>query len=110
MSALKERTDLTVDLREAAEELTRAEKAPPLEMQLDASQAEKLVVRMRDELIGFCRKDPESPEVPCWKAQLTQLNGILSMIIGIEYPSSFVRREMITQARDLLRGMLAEGG
>ena len=114
--------DFSKDLREAVEALTRAEKAAPLEMQVGASQAEKLVVRMRNELIDQLRlvppdqsgtglrKEPGSREAEHWKGLLTQLNGILSLIVGIEYPSSFVRREIITQARDLLQGLLTQDG
>ncbi len=101
--------DVSADLREAALALARAEAAPPLEVQLDASRAEKLVVQARDALIEASRRDPSAPHSPQRKALLARLNGVLSMIVGIEYPSNFVRREMITEAREHLDMMIEDG-
>jgi hypothetical protein len=100
--------EFSENLREAARALERAETAAPLEVQLDASQAEKLVVRMRNELIEQVRKDPTGPRSLQLKRLLDRVNGVLSIIVGVEYPSSFVHREMITQARDALQAILAD--
>ena len=99
--------DVSSYLREAAGALDRAASAPPLEVQLGASQAEMQVVQARDALIAWLREAPSSAESKPQKNLLNQLNAILSIIVGVEYPSNYIRREMITQARDLLQGALA---
>jgi hypothetical protein len=91
------------DLRSAVESLGQAVDAPPLEIQRHALEAEQRVVRMRDELIERQRHDPGAPQV---KSLLQQVNSVLSMIVGIEYPSNFVRREMIQQTHDALQAMI----
>jgi hypothetical protein len=101
--------ELAADLREATRALERALQAPTLEVQLEASSAEKMIVHARNDLIDSLRKDPGAPECHAWKALLEQLNAALSLIIGIEYPSNFVRREKITQAKTYLEEILAEG-
>ncbi len=101
--------DISAVLGEAAQALGRAVDAPPLDVQVHASQAEKLVVRARDELIDRLHQKPDDPQGKEWNGRLAQVNGILSLIVGIEYPSSFVRRELITQAREHLEGLSREG-
>jgi two-component system sensor histidine kinase KdpD len=61
-----------------------------------------------DELIDRLRKDPTGPRSQQLKRLLDRVNGVLSIIVGVEYPSSYVRREMITQARDELQAILAD--
>ncbi len=92
--------DFSANLRSAVEALGQAVDAPPLEVQRYGCEAEKRVVKMRDELIERLRRDPDGPHA---KKLLEQVNSVLSLIVGIEYPSNFVRREMIQQAHDALR-------
>jgi hypothetical protein len=88
--------------------LARAEQAPPLEIQLETSHAEKQIVLARNWLIDRLRKDPGAPEGRSWQDLLVRLNQVLSLVVGVEYPSSFARREMIGQAKDFLEGLLGE--
>jgi hypothetical protein len=95
--------EFSENLRSAVEALGQAVNAPPLEVQRFGCEAEKRVVRMRDELIGRLRSEPEGLQA---KKLLEQVNGVLSLIVGIEYPSNFVRREMIQQTHDALQSLL----
>jgi hypothetical protein len=37
------------------------------------------------------------------------VNGVLSLIVGIEYPTSGIQRSAIEEARDALKNILVEG-
>ncbi len=74
--------------------LDRAKAAPPLQLTQEASVAERAVARLRQQ--------GGAPQAPRWQAALAGLNAALSLIVGIEYPTSGIRREVIQQARDAL--------
>jgi hypothetical protein len=90
------------DLLEAIQELERAEQAPPTQVQAEISQAEKQVVKVRDQYIAWLRAHPADGQAQARKIILGQINQSLSLIVGVEYPSNFIRREIITRARDIL--------
>jgi hypothetical protein len=48
-------------------------------------------------------------EAPHWQTALSRVNSVLSLIIGIEYPTSGIQRSAIEEARDALKSVLAEG-
>ncbi len=91
--------------RLAAEALDRAAKAPWQEVIREADQAERIVVRLRNRLIDEIRQE----DARDWRLPLQRLNLSLSLIAGIEYPSSGIRRNVIEQARDVLKGMSKQG-
>jgi hypothetical protein len=95
--------EFSENLRSAVEALGKAVDAAPLEIQRYACEAEKRVVRMRDELIDRLHSDPDAAPV---KSLLEQINSVLSLVVGIEYPSNFVRREMIQQTRDAVESLI----
>jgi hypothetical protein len=94
------------DLLEALRALERARSAAPLEASRLADQAEVQVVHVRDELIERLRREPEDPQAANWRQQLDRANASLSLIAGVEYPTSGLRRGMIDQAYALLSDLL----
>lgn len=90
------------DLLDAIQDLERAGQAPPTQVQADVSQAEKRVVKVRDQYIAWLRAHPDDNQAQASKNVLGQINQSLSLIVGVEYPSNFIRREVITRARDIL--------
>jgi hypothetical protein len=88
-------------LQEATGALERALHAPPLQIIREGEAAQRGAVLVRDELIRRLRQDPESS----WKPALEQVNMAISLITGIEYPSNWVRREVIEQARNVLMSL-----
>ncbi len=88
-------------LQEAVTALERALDAPPLQIIREGATAQRGAVLVRDELIRRVRQDAD----PRFKSALEQVNSAISLIAGIEYPSNFVRREVIEQARDVLKSL-----
>ena len=71
--------------------------------------AERAIVRLRDGLIERLRQEDVSAEAPRLRGLLERANIAISMIVGLEYPASGMRRQLLETARDALQSGLAEG-
>ncbi len=91
--------------REASAALERAHDAPPLRFGQEVDLAARAVVRLRDEMIRRLRQDPQAPEAAGWRAALNDLNCALSLIVGVAYPTSGIRREPAEQALAILQAL-----
>jgi hypothetical protein len=78
---------------------------PPGELKAEVDDAERAVVRLRDELIERYRANPE----PRTRSSLDKVNAALSVIVGLEYPMGGIQRKMLEQAESALRDALNEG-
>ncbi len=101
--ATEPKTAIGTECRGAVAALERAIELPPLRAGQEADVAERLVVQARDECIAQLRRDGNTQDEGQYRATLDRLNTALSLIIGVEYPSGGVQREMIKQARDVLK-------
>jgi hypothetical protein len=95
--------------REAISHLEQAMVAPPLQLTRDASAAVRNVVKMRDRIIEWQRLDGSGSDSERRQKALDRLNITLTLVVGVEYPSTSARRKMIEQARDLLKSILVDG-
>lgn len=83
--------------------LERVLTLPPRELRDELAQSGRLLVRMRDRLIEYLRRDTSSPATPRRREALATINAVLSLISGVEFPAAGVRRDSVAQARDTLR-------
>ncbi len=95
--------------RDAIAILEQALVAPPLQLTKDAGAAARIVVKMRDRIIEWQRQDGSGADADKRKEALNRLNTALTLIVGVQYPSTGVRRKPIEQARDLLQSILVDG-
>ncbi len=99
-------------IEEAAAALERALHGDWQQIMRESEIAERIVVKQRDLLIAALRQGKGAPPdfTPAdqfmWQAALYRMNAALSLITGIEYPSSGVRRSVIQQAHDMLADFL----
>ncbi len=98
---------LNQDCRAAIAALERAIQAPPLRAMQEADLAEREVVRARDAVIERLRRNQDA-EAGHLHAILDQLNAVLSLVVGIEYPMSGVQRQLMEHARDALKRLAGE--
>lgn len=103
-SAASNPTDgLLASLRERAlTALAHARARPPLELQEEVDTAERAVARLRDGLIERLRRDNAVAQAATWREALKQVNAVLSLIVGLEYPVAREQRRLLDQAHDSL--------
>lgn len=95
--------------RQALELIEEMFGLPPLQAIAKADMLEQLVANMRDTFIARLRDDPASPEAARRRAALEQINPVLSLILGVEFPGAGLDLKPLEQVRDILRGLLAQG-
>lgn len=95
--------------RQAIACLERALVAPPLRLSNEAKSAARAVLIMQDRITEWLLLDRKSGNSENYQEALERLNKALTLIEGLEYPSSGVRRKPLGQARDLLQSILVEG-
>ncbi len=94
---------LRLESRTAAAALDRAMHGDWRQVQEEGGRAMQITVKLRDLLIEQLRAgNADIDQAKVWQGKLIQLNAALSLIAGIIYPSSSIRREIIEQARDRL--------
>jgi hypothetical protein len=86
----------------AVDALDHALRERPDELYEELVQAVRCIIRLRDELIEATRTDS-----PGARDRLAQVNAVLSVVTGGEYPLVGIRRERICQARDALAKLQA---
>jgi hypothetical protein len=78
---------------------------PPVELKSEVDDAERAVVRLRDELIERWRSEPQEPT----GRALEQVNVALSLIVGLEYPMGGIERKLLEDAHHALQSALDAG-
>lgn len=93
-------------LREAARQALDAVEAalrlPPAECKEEVDVAERGIVHLRDRLIQMWRQRQSDDEGTRIRWLLDQANACLSLVVGIEYPASGIRRKALEAARQAL--------
>ena len=91
--------------REAIDLLDDALAKPATELKTEVDDAERVVAALRDELIDRLRAAPDA-EV---RKRLDQVNVVVSLVVGLEYPVGAIERPKLRQASDVLKQTLAAG-
>ena len=89
--------------REALQQLEEAQGLSPMEFIHKVDQAERAIVRFRNDLIDEIRRQPVMPATAPLRQTLDRVNGALSLVIGMEYPSAGIHRELMERAMHTLR-------
>jgi hypothetical protein len=75
---------------------------PPDQLGEEVDQVERDLAALRDQLITELRTSGR-------RSGLDQVNAVLSLVVGLEYPAAGIQRNLVEQARDALLA-LVEGG
>jgi len=74
---------------------------PSAALTAHVAEAERLLVRARDELIA-ARRAAGAPNPP----GLTDINAVLSLVVGVEYPLGGLHRTVLGTSADALDRLL----
>ncbi len=102
LGASCDRRDLRKLCREAEKEIDRAYDKPPLKLGQEVDLAEVRIVRVRDCLIDWLRGETNASELARLKDMLNRVNIALSYIVGVEYPTAGVHRQLLKEALAVL--------
>jgi hypothetical protein len=91
-------------VQRCVDELQDALNRPPAELSDEVDRVEQQLARVRDVLIQR-RHEAGALTDP---AALHRVNGVLSLVVGVEYPSAGIQRKLLEQARDALSDLLAQ--
>ena len=97
------RRDLVQLCREAKKEIDKAYDKPPLKLGQEVDFAEVRIVRLRDCLIDELRGETDPSEQTRLKSLLDRVNVALSYVVGVEYPTAGIHRQLLEQARTVLK-------
>ncbi len=87
-------------LEDARGRLQEAKQSGPGEIKSEGYLADRSIVQLRDYLIErFRGHDGEQAQV---KASLEKVNAALSLIVGLEFPLSGLKRKFVDEALQLL--------
>ena len=75
---------------------------PPERLGEEVDRVERDLAQLRDELITELRTSGR-------RAGLDQVNAVLSLVVGLEYPAAGIQRTLVEQARDALQGLVDSG-
>jgi hypothetical protein len=78
----------------------------PGRLHAEMSEALRSVVRLRDGLIAELRAGTASPDQ---RRRLQEVNSIVSVVCGAEFPLVGIRLERVRKARDALQALLGAG-
>lgn len=95
--------------REAIELIERARQEHPRQLSEDVDEAERAVVRLRDELIDRLRAAAQPGALASIQPSLKAVNAALSLIVGVEYPAGGIHRKLLEQAGAALSDLLKSG-
>jgi hypothetical protein len=93
------------DGRSALTQLEHIVEEHPQKISEAMAEAVGRVVRLRDRLIDERRQGDTSPD---GKARLDRANGILSLLVGVEYPVKSIHWKSVCEARDAMKDMLPQ--
>ena len=83
-------------------QLEDALERPPEQLGEEVDRVERDLAALRDQLIAQLRSTGQ-------RAGLDQVNAVLSLVVGLEYPAAGIQRSLIEQARDALRALVDSG-
>ena len=86
--------------REAMSLLEQDMELPSGELENKLGDAERVLVRLRDELIGHTRREGSNS---VWRSALEQVNTAISLVVAVEFPAAGVHAEYLKGAREVLR-------
>ncbi len=92
--------DLRTICREAMSLLQQDMELPPAELENKLAEAERVLVRLRDGVIGHTRREG-SPSA--WRSALEHVNVAISLVVAVEFPSAGVHAEYLKGAQETLR-------
>ncbi len=92
-------------LQNVRRRLQEARESPPGEIKSEAYLIEKSVVQLRDYLIGRFRSD--AGKHPNIKESLDTVNMALSLVVGLEFPLSGMKKQLFDEALHLLDNVRA---
>ncbi len=99
-------TEAHQQCQQAVQALDRALTKPWHEVMVDSDEAERLAIQVRDRLIERLRQENvNAEEIQALRQILEQINISISLMVGIAYPSTGIRRPVIEQARDVLKAI-----
>jgi hypothetical protein len=75
---------------------------PPDQLGEEVDQVERDLAALRDELIAELRASGR-------RTGLDQVNAVLSLVVGLEYPAAGIQRNLVEQARDALQVLVDSG-
>ncbi len=88
------------DLQRLADRLASARDLPIPELRRELADAERELASLRDAVIRQVRESGSA----ALRETLNGVNAALSLVIGVEYPRTLTRRELLDQAREALVG------
>jgi hypothetical protein len=105
-AARAEQSQPPADLcREAIARLKQARQEQPRHLSEDVDEAERAIVRLRDELIDRLRREGAART----REALKHVNAALSLVVGVEYPAAGIQRKLLDQASTALHELLESG-
>jgi hypothetical protein len=75
---------------------------PPDQLGEEVDQVERELAVLRDQLIAELRTSGR-------RTGLDQVNAVLSLVVGLEYPAAGIQRNLVEQARDALQVLVDSG-
>jgi hypothetical protein len=75
---------------------------PPDQLGEEVDQVERELAALRDQLIAELRTSGR-------RTGLDQVNAVLSLVVGLEYPAAGIQRNLVAQARDALQVLVDSG-
>jgi len=75
---------------------------PPERLGEEVDQVERELAALRDDLIKELRASGR-------RAGLDEVNAVLSLVVGLEYPAAGIQRDLVEQAREALCALLESG-
>jgi hypothetical protein len=85
--------------------LEKAQATQPAQTTHVVDLAEVELVRLRDALIELQRSSETPIQARRWRPTLDQVNAVLSLVVGIEYPAAGVQEKTIKEALRALKAI-----
>ena len=95
--------------RSCIAELQDALGRPPAEVSSEVDRVEQQLARLRDRLIVDLRRGPAGQSAEADRTALDRVNAVLSLVVGVEYPTAGIQRKLLEQARDALNDLVRSG-
>jgi len=91
--------DLRAVCREAMSLLQKDMQLSPGELENEIDDAQRALVRLRDQLIERTRHGDRSD----WRPALVHVNTAISLVVAVEFPAAGVHAEYLKRARETLQ-------
>ena len=98
---------LDTQCQELIQKLDRAIDLPPRELEQEVDQIQRDLVRLRDSFISELRCS-ESATLSASRRRLEEVNVALTLVVGVEYPVTAIKRSALEQARETLKKITDE--